>query len=65
MKHAESLKLFVALCKTLASISGEVRKDIKNYGLSLSEFETLELLYHKGPQSIQKIGEKVLLTSGV
>lgn len=60
----ESLKLFVVLCRTFSSVSGVVKKDIKNYGLSLSEFETLELLYHKGTQTIQEIGKKVLLTSG-
>src|SRR5690606_40391428 len=33
------------------------------YGLNLTEFGVLELLYHKGPQPIQVIGKKVLLAS--
>lgn len=64
MNDAASLKLFVVLCRTFSGVSGEVKKDIRRYGLSLSEFEALELLYHKGPQTVQNIGKKVLLTSG-
>lgn len=59
-----SLKLFVVLSRTFATVSEVVKQDIKTYGLSLSEFGTLELLYHKGQQRIQDIGKKILLTSG-
>jgi len=58
-----SLKLFVVLNRALQSIEKQVIKDIKNHGLNLSEFAVLELLYNKGDQPIQKIGEKVLLAS--
>lgn len=64
MSDSHELKLFIVLCRTFASVSGVAKGDIKKYGLSLSEFETLELLYHKGEQTIQDIGKKVLLTSG-
>ncbi|GAE35948.1 transcriptional regulator [Halalkalibacter akibai JCM 9157] len=40
-----------------------VEEDIKSYGLNPTEFAVLELLYSKGDQPIQKIGEKVLLAS--
>jgi len=58
-----SLKLFVVLNRALQSIEKQVIKDIKNHGLNLSEFAVLELLYNKGDQPIQKIGQKVLLAS--
>lgn len=61
---SHSLKLFIVLCRTFATVSGAARRDIKSHGLNLSEFEALELLYHKGEQTIQEIGKKVLLTSG-
>lgn len=61
--QASSLKLFVVLSRTLESIEKKVIADIKNHGLNLTEFSVLELLYHKGDQPIQKIGEKVLLSS--
>lgn len=58
-----SLKLFVVLNRAQESISKQVEKDIKSYGLNLSEFGVLELLYNKGDQPIQMIGKKVLLAS--
>lgn len=64
MNEKRALKLFVVLCRTFHSVSEVVKKDIKRYGLSLTEFEALELLYHRGTQSIQDIGKTVLLTSG-
>lgn len=64
MSDSHSLKLFVVLCRTFAATSGAAKRDIKSHGLNLSEFETLELLFHKGAQTIQDIGKKVLLTSG-
>lgn len=58
-----SLKLFVVLSRALQSVQKEITKDIRNYGLNQTEFAVLELLYHKGEQPIQKIGQKVLLAS--
>jgi len=58
-----SLKLFVVLTRALQSIEKQAIKDIKSHGLNLTEFAVLELLYHKGDQPIQAIGQKVLLAS--
>lgn len=58
-----SLKLFVVLTRALQAIETKVVQNIKTYGLNLTEFAVLELLYHKGDQPIQKIGQKVLLAS--
>lgn len=58
-----SLKLFIVLSRAMQTIAKRVEEDIKNYGLNTTEFAVLELLYHKGSQPIQKIGEKVLLAS--
>jgi len=69
MKMAEnrdaesSLKLFVVLSRAFEAIQKEVTKDIRKRGLNPTEFAVLELLYNKGDQPIQKIGEKVLLAS--
>lgn len=66
MSHKEeelSLKLFVVLSRAYQAIQKQVAKDIKNYGLNQTEFAVLELLYHKGEQPIQMIGQKVLLAS--
>lgn len=58
-----SLKLFVVLNRTLKSIKKRVEEDIKCLGLNPTEFAVLELIYNKGEQPIQKIGEKVLIAS--
>src|SRR5690625_1829130 len=58
-----SLKLFVVLTRTLDSIRKKIEDDIKSLGLNPTEFTVLELIYHKGDQPIQKIGEKVLIAS--
>src|SRR6266853_4353759 len=39
-------------------------RSISALGLGLSEFAVLEVLLHKGPQPVNVIGKKVLLTSG-
>src|SRR5690606_10842701 len=58
-----SLKLFVVLTRTLNAIKKKVEEDIKCLGLNPTEFAVLELIYSKGEQPIQKIGEKVLIAS--
>lgn len=58
-----ALKLFVVLSRSLQSIKKHVEEDIKSIGLNPTEFAVLELLYSKGEQPIQKIGEKVLIAS--
>ncbi|OCA81297.1 MarR family winged helix-turn-helix transcriptional regulator [Pseudobacillus wudalianchiensis] len=58
-----SLKLFVVLSRAVQSVMKRVEEDIKNYGLNPTEFAVLELLFNKGDQPIQKIGEKILLAS--
>ncbi|WP_085994294.1 MarR family winged helix-turn-helix transcriptional regulator [Oceanobacillus senegalensis] len=58
-----SLKLFIVLSRALESIEKKLAESIKGYGLNLTEFGVLELLFHKGDQPIQKIGKKILIAS--
>src|SRR5690554_663911 len=64
-QHEEeiSLKLFVVLSRALQSVKKRIEEDIKTLGLNPTEFAVLELIYNKGEQPIQKIGEKVLIAS--
>lgn len=59
-----SLHLFVVLSRAYKTLMDVVKKDVKQYGLNLTEFAVLELLYHKGAQPIQQIGNRILLASG-
>lgn len=58
-----SLKLFVVLSRAIEAIEKKIAENMKNYGLNLTEFGVLELLFHKGDQPIQKIGQKILIAS--
>lgn len=57
--------LFLLLWKASHAVNAYSHKSIHAAGLSsLSDFAILELLLHKGPHSVNLIGEKILLTSG-
>ncbi|WP_040402951.1 MarR family winged helix-turn-helix transcriptional regulator [Alkalibacillus haloalkaliphilus] len=63
-KQDPSLKLFVVLSKASRTLNDLAQMDMTRYGLNPTEFALLELLYHRGKQPLQKIGERILLTSG-
>lgn len=60
----ESLGLYIALSRASQWVNAHADRDIRKNGLNRTEFGVLELLYHKGPQPLQQIGEKVLMSSG-
>ncbi|MBD2844832.1 MarR family transcriptional regulator [Paenibacillus sp. IB182496] len=59
-----ALKLLVVLSKAYKTVMDKAVKDMKQRGLSPSEFTILELLYNKGRVPLQQIGQKILVTSG-
>ncbi|HZG76775.1 MAG TPA: MarR family transcriptional regulator [Paenibacillus sp.] len=63
-ERALSLKLFVVLSKAYKAVMERTVKEMKKQGLSESEFTVLELLHHKGKFPLQRIGERLLTTSG-
>jgi MarR family 2-MHQ and catechol resistance regulon transcriptional repressor len=63
--HAdEALHLFVVLARAHQWVSTHAHHDIRKSGLNPTEFGVLELLFHKGPQPLQQIGDKILISSG-
>jgi len=64
MNKKQALKLYTVLSRTYRAASEMDKQKIRQYGLSQSEFGVLELLLHKGPQPIQQLARKILLTSG-
>lgn len=62
-REKESLRALTVILRASASITKMVKKDMDSYGVNPTEFMVLELLYSKGPQAIQIIGNKVLLAS--
>ncbi|USG66227.1 MarR family transcriptional regulator [Brevibacillus ruminantium] len=60
----DSLQLMVVLARAYNWVTANTNKEIRGHGLNPTEFGVLELLYHKGPQPLQQIGEKILISSG-
>ena len=59
-----NLNLVIAMARTYDELFSKLEKNVQQSGLNISEFGVLEMLYHKGDQSVQKIAEKILVTSG-
>lgn len=64
MNTSQALKLYIVLSRAYHAVAEADKDQIRSYGLGPSEFAAMELLFHKGPQPIQQIAAKVLLTSG-
>nr|WP_106783890.1 MarR family transcriptional regulator [Lysinibacillus timonensis] len=60
----QSLKLYIVLSRANKAINEVTNQFFQQNGLNPTEFAVLELLYHKGKQPLQQIGNKILLASG-
>lgn len=59
-----NLKLVIAVARSYNTMFSKIEKNVQSYGLNISEFGVLEMLLHKGAQPVQKVAEKILVTSG-
>jgi len=59
-----NLKIVIAMARTYDDLFFQIEKSLEEYKLNISEFGVLEMLYHKGDQPVQKIADKILVTSG-
>ncbi len=55
---------FKALMLTAKNIQDQIRVEISEYNLNITEFSVLETLYLKGRQTIHQIGKSILISSG-
>lgn len=55
---------FLVLMQTSKAIQESLRLEMSKNNLSITEFSVLEVLYHKGKQTIQHIGQSILISSG-
>lgn len=60
----DALELYISLSRASQWVSAHGDRDIRKNDMNRTEFGVLELLYHKGPQPLQQIGSKVLMSSG-
>ena len=56
--------VWLVLWKAAHAIEQNAMRSVSALGLGSSDFAVLEVLLHKGPQPVNIIGRKVLLTSG-
>lgn len=59
----KDLKTLTILLRATNFIQETIKEDVSKYGLNLTEFGALEVLYHKGPLPVQSICEKVLIAN--
>src|SRR4051794_29135562 len=56
--------VWLVLWKASRAVEQNAVNSVAALGLGLSDFAVLEVLLHAGPQTVNVIGRKVLLTSG-
>lgn len=61
---ASATRVWLILWKATRAIEQNAISSISQLGLGYSDFAVLEMLLHKGPQSVNVIGKKVFLASG-
>ena len=59
-----ALKLFVVLQRCAAAVGERIQRQADRHDLTLTEFEILEALFHKGPLLLGDLQRKILLSSG-
>lgn len=60
----KEMKLFIALNATVNSLTKKTHKIVTQYGLTLSQFAVLDVLYHKGDLSVGDVQKLILSSSG-
>ncbi|WP_158748467.1 MarR family winged helix-turn-helix transcriptional regulator [Acidobacterium sp. S8] len=63
-RNSDGIHLWLVLWKAFRSVEAHAHRHISEFGLGLSDFGVLEVLMHKGPQTVKELGAKVMLTSG-
>ncbi len=58
------MHVWLVLWKAARAVEQNATNSVAGLGLGLSDFAVLEVLLHKGPQPVNVIGKKILLTSG-
>ena len=59
-----ALDCYIKLFRAAESVSQSINAHLRAYDLTLSQFGTLEAIYHLGPMQSGELGQKILKTSG-
>src|SRR5579863_4294696 len=64
MERKSAIHVWLVLFKAAHAVQKNAEASIAGMGVGLSDFAVLEMLLHKGPQPVNRIGHKIFLTSG-
>lgn len=63
-ERAKGIHVWLVLWKATHAVEQNAQASVAQLELGLTDFAVLEALLHKGPQPVNTIGKRVLLTSG-
>ncbi|MEO7110927.1 MAG: MarR family transcriptional regulator [Polyangiaceae bacterium] len=63
-RDASGTHVWLVMMKAYRALQENASRSIAAADMGLSDFGTLELLLHKGPQPVNEIGRRIHLTSG-
>ncbi|NLJ95306.1 MAG: MarR family transcriptional regulator [Clostridiaceae bacterium] len=63
VRSKEALKAYIGIKRTNDRFTTAAKQHVAHYDLNLNEFAVLELLFHKGEQTVQTIKEKILIAN--
>jgi MarR family transcriptional regulator, 2-MHQ and catechol-resistance regulon repressor len=59
-----ALDCYIKLFRAAESVSQSINAHLRQHDLTISQFGTLEALYHLGPMQSGELGQKILKSSG-
>lgn len=64
MEQESATRVWLVLFKAARAVQRNAEDSISSVGIGLSDFGVLEMLLHKGPQPVNRIGRNIFLASG-
>ncbi|MCB8943508.1 MAG: MarR family transcriptional regulator [Ardenticatenaceae bacterium] len=63
-EEIRALDTYIKLSRAADSVTQRINAHLREHDLTLSQFGTLEALYHLGPMQLGELGTKILKSSG-
>lgn len=64
LKEVNALNSYIKLIRAFESISSRLYMKLAKEGLTVSQFFTLDVLYHRGPMNQKDLGKKIFRSEG-
>jgi MarR family 2-MHQ and catechol resistance regulon transcriptional repressor len=63
-EERRALNAYIKLTRAAEAVNDYVNSHLRDYGLTVSQFGVLEVIYHLGPMQTGELGQKILKSSG-